>query len=115
MYYLFIIFVSLALLVPGHCFSAELKITTLDQETGQPMPARLHLTDSNGDPLLKSVSQLPSFRNHVSSPGLARFEVVPGRYALIVERGPEWVPVSESISISSDKGSTSITVTLLDE
>ena len=112
MYYLFIIFVSLALLVPGHCFSAQLKISTLDEETGEPMPARLHLTDVNGDPLLKSVSQLPSFRNHVSSPGLARFEVVPGRYLLIVERGPEWVPVSESISISSDKGSTSITVTL---
>jgi hypothetical protein len=112
MNYLFILFVSLALTVPDHCFSAQLTISTLDQSTGKTMPTRLHLTDSSGQPLLDSVSKLPSFRNHVSSSGVAQFDISSGRYELTVERGPEWVPVSKSIFIAPGLSSTKVTVKL---
>ena len=106
------LWIGLAMLVQGACFGAQVSIHSLNNKTGDPLPVRLHLLDSNSNPLLENSSELPSYRDHVTSFGQAVFELDPGKYHLTVERGPEWMPVSRSISILPGMNITNVTVKL---
>ena len=112
MKFFYILIISSVMLLDCDISAAQLKVSTVDNATGKEMPARLHLVDSVGEPVLENLSGLPFFRNHISSPGQAIFEVESGTYELTVERGPEWVPVSQSISISSKGDTTTVSVGL---
>ncbi len=94
------------------CSAAQLRVNTFESDSGNPMPARLHLVDSKGEPVLQNLSGLPFFKNHVSSNGKALFKLQPGTYELTVERGPEWNAVSQSIIIPSSDGTTNLDVEL---
>jgi hypothetical protein len=100
----------LAAITPNQ-HAAELTVTTTLQQTGEPIPARLHLTDPDGRPVRAS-SSLPFWHDHVSSPGEARFEVVPGEYSLTVERGPEWSSESLELELPTGVAATNVTVAL---
>jgi hypothetical protein len=69
--------------------------------TGQlvPVPARVHLADSRGQPVL--APGLPAFRDHINCGGEARFEVPPGSYTYTIERGPEYRRASGHLQIGA--------------
>jgi hypothetical protein len=104
-------FLLLLAAITPNLHAAELTVTTTLQQTGEPIPARLHLTDPDGRPVRAS-SSLPFWHDHVSSPGEARFEVVPGEYSLTVERGPEWSSESLELELPTGVAATNVTVAL---
>ena len=90
---------------------ARLSITTLNAADGQPVPARIHLADSDGKPVLPKET-LPTWRDHFTSPGEAVVEVPAGRYAMTVERGPEWSSESSTIEIAAGTDEKKVSVRL---
>ncbi len=67
---------------------AELEIRVLDDDTGQPIPARMHLKDERGKPV-KPPGTIYWY-DHFVIPGVAVLELRPGRYTFEMERGPEY-------------------------
>src|SRR5262245_23822545 len=53
-----------------------------------PVPARVHLADARGEPVL--APGLPAWRDHFNCDGDIRLDLSPGRYIYTVERGPEY-------------------------
>jgi hypothetical protein len=66
-----------------------------------PVPARVHLADTRGKPVL--APGLPSFRDHFNCDGSARLELSPGDYTYTVERGPEYQHASGTVTIDTGK------------
>ncbi|GEM_PF-272845 len=91
--------------------ATDLSITTRNSY-GESIPARIHLTSPDGTAVLATKENVPSFQNHVSSPGTATFDVRAGRYTVTVERGPEWSSESQSIEMGDDVQATNIIVRL---
>ena len=107
-----ILLVILATHVEGVCSGTQLTVSTLNGETGEEMPARLHLVDSDGKPILQNVSGWPAYRDHMVSPGNVLFEMAYGKYEMTVARGPEWIPMTRSIHLSPPVIATNITLKL---
>jgi hypothetical protein len=91
--------------------AAELTITTTQRETGETIPARIHLAGPDGKPV-KAAGNLPFWNDHISSPGSAAFDVAPGRYSVTVERGPEWSSESTTVEIAAGQTATNLQVAL---
>jgi hypothetical protein len=68
--------------------SARVAITVRDPVTGQPIPCRIHLKDAAGKP--QRAPKLPFWNDHFVCPGTAELDLPPGKYAIEVERGPEY-------------------------
>jgi arylsulfatase len=64
-----------------------------------PVPARVHLADAKGKPVLPS--GLPAWRDHFNCDGDVRLDLPAGRYTYTVERGPEYRRVSGALAISA--------------
>ncbi|MEZ5323998.1 MAG: CehA/McbA family metallohydrolase [Verrucomicrobiales bacterium] len=90
--------------------AVELSITTTDTE-GESVPARIHLRDADGT-ALTAADDLPSWHDHVSSPGIARFDVVPGRYEVTVEHGPEWTSESSTIQVAEGVTAAKVSISI---
>jgi hypothetical protein len=73
-------------------------INTLEANSLESIPARIHLSQADGQPV-RSANNLPFWHDHVTSPGTAEFELLPGDYQLTVERGPEWSSVARTVEI----------------
>jgi hypothetical protein len=68
--------------------AAEARITVVDDLTGQPLPARIHLVDQAGKP--QRPPQLPFWHDHFVCAGNATVDLRNGSYNYTVERGPEF-------------------------
>lgn len=68
-----------------------------DQKTA--VPARVHLTDAAGKPVL--APGLPAWRDHFNCDGNVQLDLTPGRYAYTVERGPEYRRSSGAIMLAA--------------
>lgn len=91
--------------------AAELTITTTRRDTGEVVPARIHLAGPDGKPV-QAADNLPFWADHVSAPGSAVFNVPPGRYAVTVERGPEWSSESGVVEIATGQAAASASFAL---
>ncbi|MBI1177054.1 hypothetical protein GC207_06395 [bacterium] len=91
--------------------AADLTITTHETGKPAPMPARIHLAGPDGKPV-KSANGLPFWNDHVSSMGEARFDVAPGSYSVIIERGPEWSSESSTVDILPNQKSDEVSISL---
>ncbi len=87
---IFIAVVWLSLLHPafGQGGSGRVRLTILDQKAGQVVPGRVHLKDSQGQPV--RAGSLPFFRDHFVGPGTVDLELLSGEYRFEIERGPEY-------------------------
>jgi hypothetical protein len=63
------------------------------------VPARVHLADAGGRPVL--APGLPAWRDHFNCDGDVRLDLPPGRYTYIVERGPEYRRASGAFTLSA--------------
>ncbi|MBM3845617.1 MAG: hypothetical protein FJ405_04945, partial [Verrucomicrobia bacterium] len=82
--------------------AAELTIITTRRDTGEVVPARIHLVGPDGKPV-RTASNPPFWADHISAPGSAVFNVPPGRYAVTVERGPEWSSETGVVEITASQ------------
>ncbi len=89
----------------------DLTITTAQRDSGDVIPARIHLAGPDGRPV-RAAGNLPFWNDHISSPGKAVFNVSPGRYTLTVERGPEWSSESSAVEITPEQTSTHLPIAL---
>ncbi|MCO6454254.1 MAG: CehA/McbA family metallohydrolase, partial [Pirellulaceae bacterium] len=87
--------VLLAIVLAGSAASAaprgELLLKVVDEATGQPLAARMHLKDSRGQPVEPPKSVF--FKNHFAIDGQITLKLPPGAYTFELERGPEYVIV----------------------
>lgn len=66
----------------------ELEIRAVDQATGQPLAARMHLKDPAGKPVRPP--NVPFWRDHFVFAGVLLLELSPGDYTFELECGPEY-------------------------
>ncbi|MBX7073212.1 MAG: CehA/McbA family metallohydrolase [Pirellulales bacterium] len=67
----------------------QLKLVTIDSETGEPVPCRMHLKGANGKP--RPYKRLPYWDDHFVFPGEIKLQLPKGAYTFEIERGPEYV------------------------
>jgi hypothetical protein len=75
----------------------EMKFT--DDQSGGPVPCRIHLKDGNGRPV--RAEQLPFFRDHFVCAGKVELALTPGNYSYQIERGPEYLMRTGSVVVTS--------------
>jgi hypothetical protein len=79
--------------------SEEARVFVYDGDGLDPMPCRIHLTDSSGT-TVDVDSQYPAFRDHFVCSGEATLQLEPGAYHFEIERGHEYRPVSGKLQVS---------------
>src|SRR5437867_13312337 len=83
--------------------SARLRAELRDPSTGRALPGRFYLTDEQGN--FKSppgaVTYQKGAEQHFLADGSFELQLAPGRYSLAAERGPEFLPVSLALRLSS--------------
>jgi hypothetical protein len=77
----------------------RLRIVERNADGIAPVPARVHLADAKGEPVL--ASGLPAWRDHFNCDGDVRLELPPGRYTYTIERGPEYRRASGAFTLSA--------------
>ena len=80
-----------------------MRVETRDVETGQLVAARLCLTDLSGAPRKPAnvVAHDKGPEHHFVATGGFEIDLPPGVYRLVVERGPEYAPVSANFAVRS--------------
>jgi hypothetical protein len=74
------------------------EIAVLDDATGKPVPCRVHLKDAAGKP--RRPAKVPFWHDHFVCPGTAELDLPTGKYAIEVERGPEYELYSDSFTLT---------------
>jgi hypothetical protein len=77
----------------------RLRIVERKADRVAPIPARVHLADAKGKPVL--APGLPAWRDHFNCDGDVRLELPPGRYTYAVERGPEYRRASGAFTLTA--------------
>jgi len=82
---------------PAVVDASTVNIEVVD-ETGRPLPCRIHLKDKAGKP--QRAAGLPFFRDHFSCSGRVELQLPAGAYGFEVERGPEYERHSGSFELA---------------
>jgi hypothetical protein len=108
-------FVFFALIGPGYqqvniveanINTGEVHFTIYDAASGETVPCRIHLVNSEGKPQLPN--HLPSFYDHFCCDGNEALDLPAGKYQYVIERGPEYKRYSGSFEINNG-GLTEVT------
>jgi hypothetical protein len=67
----------------------RLELTVIDEETGEPIPCRMHLKNAAGR--AQKVGQWPFWHDHFVFPGKITLNLPRGQYTFELDHGPEWV------------------------
>src|SRR5581483_4593626 len=80
--------------------SGSVRLRIVERKAGQAalVPARVHLTNAAGKPIL--APGLPGWRDHFNCDGDVRLDLPGGRYRYVVERGPEYRRASGKITLA---------------
>jgi hypothetical protein len=82
-------FLLLAALVPPVlAANGQLELRVTDQETGEPIAVRMHLTNAKGRPVLPKGTL--RWKDHFVFPGRVVLDLPSGDYQFEIERGPEY-------------------------
>ena len=103
------VFALLLLCAVRTAIAGEARITVIDEETGRPTPARIHLLNDEGKP--QRAPGFPSWHDHFVCDGKAVVDLAAGTYSCTVERGPEFTAANSKFEIR-DGQSTALTVRL---
>src|SRR5262249_3350496 len=99
---------SLLLIALAPTASAEILEIHVVDNSGRPVPCRVHLTDAAGN--AQRAGKLPFWRDHFVCPGSAELELRPGKYDYEIERGPEYRRAAGSVEISGGVKQVSVTL-----
>jgi hypothetical protein len=88
-----------AVLAHGQDKSGRVEIAVSDKATGKPIPCRIHVKDAAGKP--RRADKLPFWHDHFVCPGAVRLDLPPGKYAVEIERGPEYESHSDSFTLEA--------------
>jgi len=95
---------TFALPCPIDAATGRVEFRVVEQEGGMPVPCRIHLKDAQGTP--QRAGDLPFWFDHFVCPGTVALDLTPGSYTYEVERGPEYLTRSGTVTVaegSSDK------------
>ena len=86
---------------PTSVGTGTLRLRVVERKDAQvaPVPARVHLADAAGKPVL--APGLPAWRDHFNCDGDVRLDLPPGRYTYTVERGPEYRRASGAVTLAA--------------
>ena len=79
--------------------SGQLEISVINESTQEPIPCRIHLKDPNGKAV--KAERLPFFRDHFVCSGTVQLDLVPGNYSYEIERGPEYLIRTGSVTVTA--------------
>jgi hypothetical protein len=77
--------------------TGRVEISAYDSADGPAVPCRVHLKDSAGKPV--RAEKQPFWFDHFVTAGSVSLDLPPGKYALEIERGPEYGRYSENIIV----------------
>ena len=79
----------------------RVRVETRDRADGRPVAARLYLTDRSGAPRTPAgvIRYDKGEEHHFLATGASEFELPPGDYRLLVERGAEYRAASRDLAI----------------
>ncbi len=101
-------------LIASHQVRSASKINfDIRDEGGDPLAARIHLTDSAGKPVDPSRPELPFCNDHFTSDGSAGFSLADGTYHYQIEKGPEWKAVKGEIVVKGDAAPVAVKLSRL--
>jgi hypothetical protein len=78
--------------------TVNVEINVRDKKSGQPVPCRIHVKDSAGKP--QRAGSLPFWFDHFVGPGTAKLQLATGKYAIEIERGPEYARIAEEFEVT---------------
>ncbi len=87
----------------------ELKLMVKDADSGEVLPARVHLKDASGTPVVPP--GFPAWHDHFTIPAGVMLPLPAGEYAYKVERGPEY-SAAQGRFTSPANGTETVVVTL---
>ena len=82
--------------------AGEARVTVIDDGTGQPTPARIHLLNREGKP--HRPPGFPTWHDHFVCNGKAVMDLPDGTYAGTIERGPEFTAATNLFEIRDGQG-----------
>jgi hypothetical protein len=74
------------------------ELTVRDKKSGQAMPCRMHVKDAAGK--AQRAEDLPFWFDHFVCAGAAKLQLNPGKYAVEIERGLEFVRIADTIEVN---------------
>ncbi|MBI5384484.1 MAG: CehA/McbA family metallohydrolase [Verrucomicrobia bacterium] len=77
---------------------ASVELTVLEAADSSPLPSRIHLENSAGQPV--KPRGLPAWRDHFVCAGRVTLDLAPGVYRFVVERGPEYSSSSRRFEVA---------------
>jgi hypothetical protein len=93
---------SCACFIAAH--GAEVHFTVRDFDTGKLLPCRIHMKDGAGKPIRPK--GLPFWHDHFVCAGVAELDLAPGTYPFEIDRGPEYLLTTGSLSVAESGGNT---------
>lgn len=84
----FTLLLMAALPNPVTARTGQLRLRVVDQTTGEAIPVRMHLKNKRGRAIVPK--GMVSWKDHFVVPGIVTFELSPGNYTFVMERGPEY-------------------------
>ena len=83
----------------------RVRLEIRDRASGQRVAARLYLTDFSGAPRVPpdAIRYDKGEEHHFVANGSVEFELPPGEYRLVVERGTEYLAASEDLTVRLDR------------
>lgn len=92
-------FLLLFFLGAWSCFAEKVRWVISEAESDQPAPCRIHLTDSEDQPV--RAPGLPFWRNHFDTPGDFTLDLKPGSYRFEIFRGPEYLMLEGGFEVKA--------------
>ncbi len=83
---------------PARGAGGELDLSVVDQETGEPVPCRIHLRAAQGR--ARRLAGAPFWHDHSTLPGRVTLKLPVGTYEFEIERGPEYAVASGYFTIN---------------
>jgi hypothetical protein len=77
--------------------SGRLHLSVVDQRTGRPIPARVHLKNAAGKEI--RTDAYPYHKGHFTIPGTGELELPPGAYSYEIEHGQQWSIASGTLRV----------------
>lgn len=82
------VFAALVAFPVSFAHAETVTIRIVETPGGEPTPCRVHLFDSDGEPV--PTEDLPRWNDHFTCDGFAELDLAPGAYRAEFERGPEF-------------------------
>ena len=80
--------------------NGRLHVAIVDERTGTPLPARVHLKDAQGTEI--KTKAYPYHKGHFTCPGSFHLQLPTGQYAYEIEHGQQWSMASGTVRVEAN-------------